>query len=92
MVNARKSLYVIAKDAPIDILSQKNDLMEEITELTTEVDESKNFKTRKNISSDFSKSEKKIIQSMLEVLTRNFERSTVDDLYNQFLEEIKKKG
>lgn len=92
LVNARKSLYVIAKDAPIDILSQKNDLMEEITELTTEVDESKNFKTRKNISSDFSKSEKKIIQSMLEVLTRNFERSTVDDLYNQFLEEIKKKG
>jgi hypothetical protein len=29
---------------------------------------------------------------MLEVLTRNFERPTVDSLYKEFLEELKKKG
>ena len=38
------------------------------------------------------KAEKKIIQAMLEVLTRNFERATVDSLYKEFLQELKKKG
>ena len=66
--------------------------MEKLTELTTEVDESNNYKTKKDIPSDFSKSEKKIIQAMLEVLTKNFERPIVDSLYKEFLQELKKKG
>ena len=66
--------------------------MGKLTELTTEVDESNNYKTKKDIPSDFSKSEKKIIQAMLEVLTKNFERPIVDCLYKEFLQELKKKG
>ncbi len=88
---ARKDLYVIPKEAPPEIITQKTGLMEKLTTLATEVDESKNYKTKKDISSDFSKSEKKIIQAMLEVLTRNFERPIVDSLYKEFLNELKKK-
>ena len=89
---ARKDLYVIPKDAPTEIATQKAELMGKLTELTTEVDESNNYKTKKDIPSDFSKSEKKIIQAMLEVLTKNFERPIVDSLYKEFLQELKKKG
>lgn len=88
---ARKGLYVIPKDASAEIIKQKTDLMETLTELVAEVDESKNYRTKKDISADFSKAEKKIIQAMLEVLTKNFERATVDSLYNEFLQELKKK-
>lgn len=89
---ARKDLYVIPKDAPTEIATQKAELMGKLTELTTEVDESNNYKTKKDIPSDFSKAEKKIIQAMLEVLTKNFERPIVDSLYKEFLQELKKKG
>ena len=89
---ARKDLYVISKDAPAEVISQKMELMDRLSVLTTEVDESSNYRTKKDISSDFSKAERKIVQVMLEVLTRNFERSTVDSLYNEFLQELKKKG
>lgn len=89
---ARRGLYVIPKDAPNDIVEQKAALMDKITELSAAVDESKNYKTKKDITSDFSKAEKKVIQAMLEVLTKNFERSIVDSLYKEFLEELKKKG
>lgn len=88
---ARKDLYIIPKDAPAEIITHKTDLMETLSELVTKVDESKNYRTKKDISTDFSKAEKKIIQAMLEVLTKNFERATVDSLYNEFLQELKKK-
>ena len=89
---ARKDLYVIPKDAPAEVISQKTELMDRLSTLTTEVGESSNYRAKKDISSDFSKAEKKIIQAMLEVLTRNFERATVDSLYKEFLQELKKKG
>ena len=76
--SARKDLYVIPKDAPTEISTQKAGLMDKLSALVTEVDESNNYKTKKDISSDFSKSEKKIIQAMLEVLTKNFERSILN--------------
>lgn len=89
---ARKDLYVIPKDAPAEVISQKTELMGRLSTLTTEVEESSNYRAKKDISSDFSKAEKKIIQAMLEVLTRNFERTAVDSLYKEFLQELKKKG
>lgn len=89
---ARKDLYVIPKDAPAEVISQKAELMDKLGILTTEVSESKNYRAKKDISSDFSKAEKKIVQAMLEVLTRNFERVTVDSLYKEFIQELKKKG
>ena len=92
LAEARKGLYIVPKDAPPDIGAQKANLLEQISELTVSVDESNNYKTKKDISSDFSKQEKKMIQAMLEVLTRNFERQIVDNLYHEFLDELKKKG
>ena len=89
---ARRGLYVIPKDAPNDIVEQKAALMDKIAALSVAVDESKNYKTKKDVTSDFSKAEKKVIQAMLEVLTKNFERPIVDSLYKEFLEELKKKG
>ena len=89
---ARRDLYIIPKDAPAEMLTQKAILLEKLSTLTVEVDESKNYKTKKEVSSDFSKAEKKIMQAMLEVLTRNFERPIVDGLYKEFLQELNKKG
>ena len=43
---------------------------------------------KKDIPSNFSKAEKKVIQAMMEVLSRNFERATVDSLYQEFIEEL----
>lgn len=88
---ARRDLYSIPKDAPEEIIAQKTELMESLAELATEVEESKNYRTKKDISTDFSKAERKIVQAMLEVLTRNFERATVDSLYKEFLQELKNK-
>lgn len=89
---ARKDLYFIPKNASEDVIAQKTVLMERLKDLSTEVEESTNYRTKKDITSDFSKAEKKIIQAMMEVLTRNFERTTVDSLYSEFLAELKTKG
>lgn len=89
--SARRDLYVIPKDAPPEIASQKKALTETLTELSAEVNESKNYRAKKDITADFSKAERKIIQAMLEVLTKNFERTIVDSLYAEFLQEIKRK-
>ena len=67
-------------------------MIDRLTALVTVVGESNNYKAKKDIPSDFSKAEKKIVQAMLEVLTKNFERSIVDSLYKEFLQELKKKG
>lgn len=85
----RRDLYVIPKNAPSDVAEQKTALMERLTTLATEVAESSNFRIKKDIPSNFSRAEKKVIQAMMEVLTRNFERTTVDSLYREFLEELK---
>lgn len=88
----RRDLYAIPKNAPSDIAEQKTALMERLTTLATEVEESSNFRVKKDIPSNFSKAEKKVIQAMMEVLTRNFERATVDSLYRELLEELKSGG
>ena len=90
--DARKDLYFIPKNAPEGIAAEKTALMGKLAELAVKVDESKKFRTKTDIPSDFSKAEKKVIQAMMEVLTRNFERDTVNSLYNEFLAELKLKG
>jgi molecular chaperone HtpG len=63
-----------------------------LASLATEVDKSTNFRVKKDVPPNFSKAEKKIAQAWLEVLTRNFERATVDSLYREFLEELQLGG
>lgn len=88
----RRDLYNIPKSAPDEVIEKKKALMEQLTKLVDEVDESTNFRIKKDIPSNFSKAEKKIVQAMMEVLSRNFERITVDSLYHEFLEELKSGG
>lgn len=92
LVATRRDLYTIPKSAPAEVIEQKTALMERLTTLVDEVDESTNFRVKKDIPSNFSKAEKKIVQAMMEVLSRNFERTTVDSLYREFLEELKSGG
>jgi len=89
---ARRDLYAIPKNAPSDVVEKKKVLMEHLSTLATEVEESSNYRVKKDIPSNFSKAEKKVIQAMMEVLSRNFERATVDSLYRDFLEELKLGG
>ena len=88
----KKELRTIPKSATSEVVQQKLQLIQTIEELGEQVTQSSNYRTKKDITSDFSKAEKKIIQAMLEVLTRNFARDTVDSLYKEFLNEIKTKG
>lgn len=88
----RKDLYSIPKNAPSDVAEQKTVLMERLTTLETEVEESSNFRIKNDITSNFSKAEKKVIRAIMEVLTRNFERATVESLYRELLEEMKLGG
>lgn len=88
----RRDLYAIPRSAPAEAIEQKSALMERLASLVTEVDESTNFRVKKDVPSNFSKAEKKVAQAWLEVLTRNFERATVDSLYREFLEELQSGG
>lgn len=88
----KKELRTIPKSADYEAVQQKIQLIQALDELRAEVTQSTNYRTKRDITSDFSKAEKKIIQAMLEVLTRNFSRETVDSLYKEFLKEIKAKG
>lgn len=92
LVATRRDLYAIPKNAPAEVAEQKSALMERLTSLVGEVDESKNFRVKNGVPSNFSKAEKKVMQAMMEVLSRNFERTTVDSLYCEFLEELKSGG
>lgn len=86
----KKELSAIPKNSPVNVIEQKKKLTERLTTLANEIDLSSNYKIKNDIPSNFSKSERKVIQAMMEVLSRNFERSTVDSLYREFLEELKK--
>ena len=88
----RRDLYAIPKNAPVEVVEQKTALMERLTMLAGDVEESTNFRVKKDIPSNFSKVEKKVVRAMMEVLSRNFERTTVDSLYREFLEELKSGG
>lgn len=88
----RRELYAIPKNVDIEVVEQKIAFMERLTTLTNDVEESTNFRAKKDIPSNFSKAEKKVVQAMMEVLSRNFERTTVDGLYREFLEELKSGG
>ena len=59
-----------------------------LTTNATEPQELSDFGVKKDIHSIFSEAENKILQTMMEVLTRNFEKSAVDSLYREFLEEL----
>lgn len=85
----RKKLYQIPSTAPKDVIEQKQELMSRLTYIATQVDESRNFKAKNDITSNFSKAEKKIIQYLLEVLSHYFDRDTVDMLYTELLDELK---
>ena len=88
----KKELRTIPRSASPEVVQQKIRLIQTLEELGDKVTQSTNYRAKKDITSDFSKDEKKIIQAMLEVLTRNFARDTVNSLYNEFLNEIRKKG
>ena len=88
----KKELRTIPRSASPEVVQQKIQLIQTLEELGDKVTQSTNYRAKKDITSDFSKDEKKIIQAMLEVLTRNFARDTVNSLYNEFLNEIRKKG
>ena len=88
----KKELRTIPKSAAPEMVQRKVQLIQALEELSETVTQSTNYRAKKDITSDFSKAEKKIIQAMLEVLTRNFARETVDSLYKEFLNEIKVKG
>ena len=88
----KKELRTIPKSAGPEAVQQKVQLIQTLEELGEQVTQSSNYRAKKDITSDFSKAEKKIIQAMLEVLTRNFSRDTVDSLYKDFLNEIRTKG
>lgn len=89
---AKRALVVIPKSAPSQFVESKKELLGKLTDLSEKVEQSTNFKTKTDIPSDFSKQEKKVVQAMMEVLTRNFERETVDYLYREFLSELKLKS
>ena len=88
----KKEVRTIPKSSGEEIIQKKTTLLETLDRLETEVNESNNYRAKKDITSDFSKAEKKIVQAMLEVLTRSFERETVNSLYKEFLNEIRVKG
>lgn len=82
----------IPKSAPQETVHKKVQLLKKLDDLKDSVRSSSNYTTKKKSTSDFSREEKKILQAMLEVLTRNFMRETVDSLYQEFLVEIKTRG
>ena len=88
----QKELRTIPKTASPEEIQQKVQLIQTIEKLEESVNNSNNFRTKKDITSNFSRDQKKLVQAMLEVLTRNFERETVDSLYKEFLNEIGNKG
>ena len=90
--NLKKEIRTIPKSSGDTIIQKKTELLNTLEELGEEVADSNNYRAKKDITSDFSKSEKKIVQAMLEVLTKSFERETVDSLYREFLIELKLKG
>ena len=87
-----KELQTIPKSNAPEVVQKKALLMESLSSLEDDVSGSSNYRTQKDITSDFSKAQRKIVRAMLEVLTRNFERETVDSLYKEFLIELKMKG
>ena len=91
LASMKKEVCSIPKSANPEILRQKLDLLQKIESLAENVSQSSNYRAKKDITSDFSKDEKKVVQVMLEVLTRYFERDIVDDLYKEFLHELKTK-
>lgn len=88
----KRDIRSIPKSSGDDVVQKKSELLSVLEKLESDVAESTNYRAKKDITSDFSRAEKKIIQAILEVLTRSFERETVDSLYKEFLVEIKGKG
>lgn len=88
----QKELRTISSSTAQEVVKKKAQLLQSLDDLKDGVSSSSNYKAKKDITSDFSREEKKIIQAMLEVLTRNFSRETVNGLYQEFLGELRDKG
>ena len=88
----KKEVRAIPKSAKPEVLQLKIQILQTLESLEENVSQSSNYRAKKSITSDFSKAEKKVVQAMLEVLTRYFDRETVDSLYKEFLDELKTKG
>lgn len=86
-----KDVSTIPKSAKDEYIERKRSLITRIDLLKQDVENSSNYKA-KEAASSFSKEEKRIIQAVLEVLSKNFERETVDSLYAEILSELKRKG
>lgn len=61
----KKELRTIPKSAAPEVVQQKVQLIHTLEGLGDEVTQSSNYRAKKDITSDFSKAEKKIIQAML---------------------------
>lgn len=86
--SAQKDLAAISKTVPDEIDKKKREQLEQLKELEESVENSTNYKIKRDISSEFSKRERKIVQVMMEVLSEYFARETVNDLYEKFLEKL----
>lgn len=87
---AKKEVHSIPKASSPEILEKKQELIDKLSSLAEEVEESSNYKSKKDVTSDFSKAEKNIIKAILEVLSKNFERPIVDSLYKEMIAELKR--
>lgn len=88
----RKELKAIPKTVPDEIVQKKITLIQTVEALEQAVTDSTNFKSKNDTTASFSKDEKKVLRAVLEVLSRNFARETVDTLYEEILVEMKSKG
>lgn len=86
--SAQKDLAAIPKAVSEEIGQKKREQSERLKELEESVENSTNYKIKKDIPSEFSKRERKIVQIMMEVLSEYFARETVNDLYEKFLEKL----
>ena len=88
----RKELKAIPKTAPEEVIQKKITLIQTVESLEQAVSESSNFKSKNDTTASLSKDEKKVLRAVLEVLSKNFSRETVDTLYDEILTEMKSKG
>ena len=68
LTGIQKELRVIPRTAAPELVSQKVQLISKLEELSTSVSESTNFRAKKDIQSEFSKSEKKSFRQCLKYL------------------------
>lgn len=86
------AIKAIPKKLSEGIESRKTELIESLATIVEEVSDSRNYKANSEVPSDFSKKEKKVVQAILEVLSRYFEKEMVDELRRELIIELTKDG